>query len=117
TQMAFDAERGRVVVFGGSATTESAFDDTWEFDGARWERFTAAGPAGRVHHALQYDPVAHAVVAFGGFAPRGAEFGDTWAWNGTRWSRIAQDVAPRTHARMAFHERLGALMLIGGIGG
>ena len=35
--VAFDAERGVLVMFGGCDAAASAiFDDTWEYDGAAW---------------------------------------------------------------------------------
>jgi len=117
TQLAFDAERGRAVLFGGSGTDPNvAFGDTWEFDGARWERVATTGPAARVHHAMQYDPGLKRVVVFGGFTPGGADLGDSWAWDGTRWTSIAPSITPRTHARMAYHRRLNALLVAGGFG-
>jgi hypothetical protein len=35
---AFDAPRGRLVLFGGASADGSLLDDTWEFDGATWSR-------------------------------------------------------------------------------
>jgi hypothetical protein len=115
TQMAYDAERGRAVLFGGSGDNPNiAFADTWEFDGTRWERVAPAAAPARVHHALQYDPTLRRVVTFGGFTPGTADLGDTWAWDGTRWTSLTPATTPRTHARMAFHRRLNAMLLVGG---
>jgi hypothetical protein len=115
TQLAYDAERGRSVLFGGSGSDpNTAFGDTWEFDGVRWERFTTTGPPARVHHAMQYDPNLKRVVVFGGFTPGSPAIGDSWAWDGTRWTSFAPLTAPRSHARMAYHRRLNALLVAGG---
>jgi len=35
--MAYDAARGRVVLYGGGSS-DASFDDTWEWDGGRWLR-------------------------------------------------------------------------------
>src|SRR5690606_12563295 len=65
-EMVFDARRGRVVLFGGRGAT--ALDDTWEWDGARWQRVEgAATPAGRFTHALAYDAARGEVMLFGGY--------------------------------------------------
>ena len=115
TQLAYDAQRGRAVLFGGSGNDPNvAFADTWEFDGTRWERVATAGPSGRAHHAMGYDPVTRRVVVFGGFVPGSAPLGDTWAWDGSRWTSLGSPAAPRSHARMAFHRGLGALLVVGG---
>jgi hypothetical protein len=117
TQMAYDADRGRVVLFGGSGTNPNvAFGETWEFDGTRWQRAATSGPTGRVHHALQYDAQARRTVMYGGFVPGSAALGETWTWNGTTWAQSSSGPA-RSHLRMAFHGRLGALLAFGGFSG
>jgi hypothetical protein len=116
TQMAFDQNRGRAVLFGGGGTDPNVvFGDTWEFDGATWTRAATTGPAARVHHTMQYDPVSQRVVLFGGAAPGAGTFNDTWSWDGTRWTRDDAPAAPRSHARMAFHRGLNALVVAGGL--
>lgn len=114
TQLAYDADRGRAVLFGGGGQDPAvAFGDTWEFDGTSWTRVATDGPAARVHHAMQFDPLAHRVVLFGGVIPGGGLASDSWAWDGVRWTPLGS-IAPRSHARMAFHRRLGALVVAGG---
>lgn len=116
TQMAFDQHRGRAVLFGGGGTDPNvAFGDTWEFDGATWTRAATGGPAARVHHTMQYDPVSQRVVLFGGVAPGAGTFNDTWSWDGARWTRDNAPATPRSHARMAFHRGLNALVVAGGL--
>jgi hypothetical protein len=115
TQLAFDSERGRSVLFGGSGDNpNAAFSDTWEYDGATWIRAATEGPQGRVHHAMQYDPTSRRVVVAGGISPGGATLNDVWAWDGSRWSASGSIGMPRSHARMAFHRGLGALVMVGG---
>ena len=114
TQMTYDVNRGRVVLFGGQANETTPLGDTWEFDGTRWQRVATTGPAARVHHAMQYDPALGQVVLFGGIAPGSGGLGDTWAWDGTAWRALGASIAPRTHARMAYHRRLQSLLILGG---
>ena len=104
TQLAYDSERGRAVLFGGSGNDpNTAFGDTWEFDGAKWERVATSGPPARVHHAMQYDPSLKRVVGlaydvkrdvlvlFGGGDPNGsALYADTWEFDGTTWRRVRE---------------------------
>ena len=47
--MAYDSQRGRIVLFGGSNSITGALGDTWEWDGATWTPMAShwAGPGGR----------------------------------------------------------------------
>lgn len=69
--MAFDASRGRVVLFGGfdydATTPAKRFNDTWEFDGTQWRSVTVLAAPPRVRfHTLAYDSTRRKVVLFGG---------------------------------------------------
>ena len=92
---AFDADRGRVVVFGGSQRGRPApFDTTWEWDGTAWHDRSADGPrpAARVGHAMTWSPVLRGVVLYGGFNTSGSRR-DLWLWNGTTW-RVVDERGP-----------------------
>ena len=116
THLAFDADRGRAVLFGGSGSDATQVSgDTWEFDGTGWARVATDGPPGRVHHAMHYDWTMRRVTLFGGIVPGGGVLGDTWTWDGSRWTAWA-GTTPRSHARMGFHRRLNALLVVGGFG-
>ena len=83
--MAYDATRGRTVLFGGYAFTPSA--ETWEWDGETWTKRTDAGPPARFGHAMAYDSVRARIVMFGGEADVYPEtfLADTWEWDGVAW--------------------------------
>jgi hypothetical protein len=90
-RLAYDPIRRRVVLFAGSTqpgSSADAFDDTWEWDGARWMQSTPLGapPPRREGHVLFYDPNRGTVVLFGG----GGDFclDDLWEWDGARWRPI-----------------------------
>jgi hypothetical protein len=115
TQLAFDADRGRSVLFGGGGSNASnIFGDTWEYDGVTWTRIAVDGPPARVHHAMQYDAGNRRVTLVGGTSPATGTLGDVWTWDGSRWSSAGSIGTPRSHARMAFHRGLDALLLVGG---
>lgn len=86
--LAFDADRSRLVLFGGS----SEFGGTWEWEGHRW-RLAAdsiSSPLPRAGAPMAYDPGRHRVVMFGGqsrVAGRGPGLCDTWTFDGRRWER------------------------------
>jgi hypothetical protein len=77
-RMAFDAHRGRALLFGGFATT-SYFAEMWEWDGAAWSGPVASGPAARRDAGMAYDAARRATLIFGGGDASGA-FADTWEY-------------------------------------
>lgn len=63
--LAFDAARGRAVLFGGFTGVWN--NETWEWDGAAWlQRSPANPPAGRGFFGLTHDPVRGRTVLYGG---------------------------------------------------
>ncbi|MBI3891014.1 MAG: PKD domain-containing protein [Candidatus Wallbacteria bacterium] len=93
-RMAYDAARGRVVLFGGTtANSARLLNDTWEWDGTSWTQKqadtispAANQPSQRGAHALAYDTARQRVVLFGGY-PGDGYLNDTWEWDGTTWAR------------------------------
>jgi hypothetical protein len=113
---AYDAARGRVVVFARDG-------HTWEWDGSAWEDRTPAGasPDPRRHAAAAYDADRRVVVLFGGDTCTGGScsvapvLGDTWEWDGTAWSRVATGGPPaRCRAAAAYAPARGRVVLFGG---
>ena len=112
--MAYDAGRGRVVVFGGYAG--GALNDTWTWDGTTWTQAPSNAPPARSEHALAYDPVHDRVVLFGGNGQAGP-LGDTWTWDGTTWTPLSPAASPparRNHA-MTYDAAIGRIVLFGGL--
>lgn len=93
--MAYDAERGHVVLFGGVSGTGSQYgvlNDTWSWDGTTWAlQRPGTAPSPRLGSAMEFDAAQKAVVLFGGlaFQPPNQVLGDTWLWNGSAWSEQA----------------------------
>lgn len=117
---AFDAARGRVVVFGGSYQS-AALADTWEWDGSTWSASTALGPLARAGHAMAYDAARGEVVLFGGQNGFGCaegattRCGYTWAYDGAEWKVVATTgPSARTGHAMAYDSRRHRVVLFGG---
>ncbi len=115
-EMAYDAARGEVVLFGGH---DGAYrDDTWVWNGTSWTEKTglATKPGARSWHAMAYDESRQVVVLFGGWNG-GSYLGDTWEWNGSSWTIVPQSgpSAREGHA-MAFHPANGVVLFGGGAG-
>ncbi len=86
--MAYDSARGVTVLFGGASgpsTSDTLFNDTWEWDGTAWTlRTPSNSPRPRVGGAMAYDAARHVCVLYGGYDPNGFD-DQTCEWNGTNW--------------------------------
>jgi hypothetical protein len=113
--MAFDAARGRVVLFGGGDGS-SMNGDTWEWDGAAWAVRATTGPVARRGHSMSYDPTRARTVLFGGFSSTSQMAPpETWEWDGAAWSlRSSTGLAARGRAAMVYDPSRGRTVLFGG---
>lgn len=84
--MAFDSNRGRIVLFGGKHIDPG----TWEWDGVIWRDVTPATPSppSRNNLGFAFDESRGKVVMYGGGNATFAPIGDTWEWDGTNWQQI-----------------------------
>jgi Galactose oxidase, central domain len=93
---AFDAGRGRLLVFGGrtgSAPTSPALGDAWMWDGTTWSQGPAGAPSSRFHAAAGYDAARQRIILIGGFDPlTGQELTDQYDFLGTGWTSLAGSV-------------------------
>lgn len=114
--VAFDAVRGRAVLFGGATNFGTVpLGDTWEFDGTNWLQLTPGpAPSARHGHGLCFDPGRARLVLFGGTGSLStARFRDTWEWNGTTWTAVTTAGQPPAYgtAAMAYDARLGRTVM------
>jgi hypothetical protein len=95
-RMAYDSARGRVVMFGGSNTSNVYLQDTWEWDGSVWLNKTPAGakPPGRSTFGMAYDSGRGRTVVHGGTGPFAMTYQDTWEWDGTTWAPAPPGTQP-----------------------
>jgi len=119
--MAYDAERGVVVLFGGYDSSDQRRCDTWTWNGTNWSNVSPGGtegvnfPSRRSCAAVAYDSTRKRIVLFGGDSNTGY-LNDTWEWDGTNWTQKFPSNKPsvRYGHVMAFDSREGAVVLYGG---
>ncbi|MEZ4364801.1 MAG: DUF4215 domain-containing protein [Kofleriaceae bacterium] len=114
--LAYDAARGRVVMFGGTDVSGALLDETWEWTGAAWVQvLPRESPPARADAAMAYAPTLGGVILFGGGLAVG-ELRDTWRWDGAGWYPVESAARPsvRRAAAMAFDGRRGVVELCGG---
>lgn len=119
--MAFDAARGRTVLFGGfRAQPRATFGDLWEWDGAVWTQINSnlPGPSPRSAHSMTYDPIRGRVVLFGGKDSQDLNLSDAWEWDGTQWSLLSVTLDPgaRSQHQMTYDLNRSRAVLFGGLG-
>jgi hypothetical protein len=140
--MTYDADRGRIVLFGGIglslvSASKVLYDDLWEWDGAAgtWPNRTpdtlpAAWPSARQFHRLAYDSARKRVVLFGGQAGTSTGFlpttalAETWEWDGAAgtWTNRTPTTLPpawpeaRAIPALAYDSGRNRMMLFGGLG-
>lgn len=114
--MAYDSERGYVILFGGTTGINASMNDTWEYDGITWRETTpAVSPPARDRPSLAYDAQRGRTILFGGLDSGGA-LGDTWEYDGETWFEAAPVNAPspRSNAGLTFSGENGKILLYGG---
>src|ERR1043165_4376506 len=97
--VAYDSTRGKVVVFGGIASSPNNFlSDTWEWTapgpggGGAGPHQSVTGPGARYGAGMAYDSARHVTVLFGGGVSGFSN--QTWEWNGVSWTQAQPLVSP-----------------------
>jgi hypothetical protein len=119
--LAYDTQRGKVVMFGGVSDNKlDPFPSSlWEWDGARWTCIASSGPPGRIDAFLAFDSTRKRLVLFGGRligANRTQQhYLDTWEWDGRAWAKLDDNgPGPRVHGAVSFDPDRQAVVINGG---
>src|SRR5262245_16910951 len=112
--MAYDSQRGRIVMFGGRASTSQLLPETWEFDGTQWTLRFIPTPIARHLHAMAYDVGRGKMVMSGGRDAIGNRLRETWLYDGS-WQMVSGAGDPGfTLHTMAFDPARGRVAQFGG---
>jgi len=117
--LVYDAQRQRVVLFGGLGAGNRPNNETWEYDGDNWTQAApAASPPALMGMAMFYDSIRQRTVFFGGMNADRDIVAETWAYDGSAWVRLepATSPTPRWVAFAAFDPKRGVAVLFGGEG-
>lgn len=92
SQVTYDSDRKRVVLFGGSLG--NPYGDTWEWDGGSWQEFTPTQkPSPRYASTFAYDSTRKQTLLFSGNENVSLPT-DTWTWDGATWTLRSPAVSP-----------------------
>jgi hypothetical protein len=110
--VAYDTARDVLVIHGG-LQSGNHFDETWEWDGKIWQRFT--GIDGREGALMAYDEARAKMVLFGGSDSTMKIHGGTWEWDGQSWIQVSESgPAPRFPGAMLYDPEREAILLYSG---
>lgn len=119
--MAYDSQKDRVLLFGGSAGS-TFLDDTWAYDvnTNTWTQWNPVPkPLARHRHAMAYDAESARLVLFGG-ADAVDLFDDTWIYDfdANVWTDLNPATRPAARGRhaMAYDGQSDQIILFGGTG-
>ena len=116
--LAYDAERDRVVLFGGLSET-GPLADTWLFDGESWRLVPGPrAPAARFSHQMAWDGFRRITVLHGGTSPdrMTLELNDVWEFDGEEWQPVDYGGVLKTtwEGSMVFDPLRRRMILFGG---
>ncbi|MES1222367.1 MAG: kelch repeat-containing protein, partial [Bacteroidota bacterium] len=114
----YDADRDKLIAFGGSMGRGIAGSTTWEWDGYSWKKFEGKSPGGRQAFAMVYDSKRKKTVLFGGSDTSGKRLNDIWEFDGTKWDSIpvkGANPGSRISPGYAYDSKRGLLIIFGGI--
>jgi Galactose oxidase, central domain len=124
--IAYDADTGQVVMFGGLGVNGS-LGDTWIWNGANWaEPHLSLSPLTRFGASMVFDSKLHGLVLFGGEPDQPISTSEqrnlnaTWLWTGTGWRRLDTAHIPTSNdltgigvlGSMAFDAATGRVVLV-----
>ena len=126
SNMAYDSESDRIILFGGVDKSVSVIGETWAYDynTDTWQQLSS-GPAPRWGANLVYDPVSDKIVLFGGiadtcFTGRPEMYDDTWIYdyNTDTWTEQFPDDHPPKNGGFLFtySTKEKGMITFGGIG-
>ena len=96
----WDADRDKLIVFGGDNGSGTPLSDTWEWDpvtNAWTDLMIPAGPPARRWCSIAYDPINMGILLFGGLDANGAHLNDTWVlFSGQTWVQVVTTTTPST---------------------
>lgn len=122
--LTWDSSIGRLVLFGGRASSGTLLNDTWEFGPGGWARVaTSVAPPARAAAGFAMDRSDKEAVLFGGVSgppDHPTFFGDTWAFAGQKWKNLTAGVtaapSPRGFSAFVAIGVYGGDLLFGGEG-
>jgi hypothetical protein len=115
--LAYQAATGKVVLYGGRASSTTFFSHTWVYDGTGWQELCDPCPPGpRTGHGLVADVKRGVVVLFGG-KDTTTSYNEIWELASGAWQQATPSGTPpaaRSGAFVAYDSLRGRTVVFGG---
>ena len=107
----YDPSAEHILLFGGS-DDDSHYDETWTWDGARWDELSPSGspPGAVLEPVMAYDGSAEETYLKGSTSGGGAVT-ETWTWDGSSWTK--EDDQVLFGGAIAFHATESQMIAFG----
>jgi hypothetical protein len=122
--MTYDPKLKKVVLFGGFFNNNYR-NDTWTWDGAKWQELDIDNddrPEHRGNGVMWYDAAQQKTLIYGGIGRpnlnrKVTRYADMWAFDGTRWTKLENVTTPgiRFRPQVRVNPTNGKLFLFGGL--
>lgn len=109
SSMAFDAARGRTVLFGGQQGS-ALYGDTWEWDGLAWTQVSTTGPLPRASHVMAFDSLRGRVLLHSGQTSSGPS-SETWSFDGNAWTLLGTGGPTVINGAMVYDDHRDRMVL------
>lgn len=118
--LVYDAERDRIIAFGGTSNGNDVNNTTWEWDGHTWKKFEGPSPEARQSFAMIYNSKEKKTIMYGGMGSSPDKiFTDTWEFDGHQWNKVNDkgQAGPRFSCGYAYDSKRNLLIIFGGDAG
>jgi hypothetical protein len=118
--MAYSDVLGEVVLFGGQNNLGVPLQDTWAWDGSKWNRLNPDPtklPPAAVGVSLARDSATSNLVLYEVPPSKGTPVAQTWTFDGVNWSQPPNANTPlwRSFAGMSYDQGNNKVVLFGGV--
>ena len=89
--LVYDPVRKVTVLFGGETgryPTTQLDNETWTWNGLKWEKLHVSGPGARSDASAVFDSARGIVLVFSGRKGTAKYWEDLWEWNGSSWKEV-----------------------------
>ena len=109
----------QILLFGGTRERGGKYlNDTWIWDGRKWEKVNIDGPSPRGFSAVTYHEERKTIIIHGGRGNNRVTYSDLWEWDGKNWNQIEDNsLFKADHHQMVYINNQSSILAFGGWNG
>jgi len=118
TNIVFDSDRNKIVLFGGIKAGQGFSNELWEWDGTHWNhRDVEFAPTPRIAHGMVYSKACKKTLILGGVNEKGEIQPEMWSWDGKKFElmdSLMPELEPGPGNAVGLEEKSGFKILLAG---